>query len=163
MGEDNKAATRLKNVAFDIAVEDNIGPNMAREKAPRRCGSSGHAGTRSRRWRVAKISIGAIVANVAVLRLIKEELTKSVAALRSYYCLHIFYDIHDPTNILLASWFSDSPYEATCQAIIDISEGRRSGTIEVSEQYTGQGSSEEKLRRAEVLPFSLDYSQERDP
>jgi len=163
MGEDNKAATRLRNLAFDVALEDNIGPNMVRENAPQRCGSSGHAGTRSRRWRVAKISIGAIVANVAVLRLIQEESTDSVAALTRYCCLHVFYDIHDPTNILLASWFGDSPYEATCQAIIDISEGLRSGTVEVSKKYTGHGSSEEEFRRAEVLPFSLDYSQERDP
>lgn len=72
MGEDNKAATRVRILAFDVALEDNIGPDIEMENVPQRCGSSGHAGTRSRRWRVAKISIGAIVANVAVLRLKKE-------------------------------------------------------------------------------------------
>ncbi len=87
----------------------------------------------------------------------------AVAALMSYCCLHVFDDIHDPANILLASWFDDLPNEAACQAIIDISEGLRSLTVKVSKKQTGHGSSEEKLRRAEVLPFSLDYSQEMDP
>lgn len=153
----------MKILGFDVALEDNMGPNIVREHVPQRCGSSGHAGTRSRRWRVAKISIGAIVANVAVLSLEKEDLTDSIATLTSCCCLHDFYDIHDPTNVLLASWFDDSPNEATCQAIVDISESLRSLTVKVSKNQTGHGSSEEKLRRTKVLPFSLDYSQERDP
>lgn len=112
MGEDNNAATRLNIFASDVGSEDKIGPNRVRKFAPEKCGSSGHAGTRSRRWRVAKISNGAMMANVAVLRLRKEELTVSVAASTSYCCLHVLYDIHDPTNILLASWFDNSPNEA---------------------------------------------------